>query len=105
MGSRPCGRAGAAAGGEHELAPARLLEKESRRRSAQRFYGTLLCPSMLENGLVGGRAQLFLHELQDLLKELEARLLEQHEMSGVRDQDALLLWRMHEISHEPFTIL
>src|SRR5262249_15929377 len=47
---------------------------------------------------------LIFQEFQDLLQELEPRLLEQHEVRRVRDKHALLGWRVHQVAHEPLAV-
>src|SRR5262249_46577723 len=50
-------------------------------------------------------SRIFLQEFPNFLGELEARFLEQHEVRRVRDQDALLDQRMHQVAHQTLAIL
>src|SRR5260370_343212 len=57
------------------------------------------------NSAPGEARGLVLEELENLLKEGEARLLEQHEMCGIRDEGALLHRRVDQIAHQSLPVL
>src|SRR5215813_3977276 len=50
-------------------------------------------------------APLIFEELQDFFEELDARLLEQHEVRRIGDQYALLDRRVDEVAHQALTVL